>query len=95
MVFKQVMNTIWIVENFVKEPSFKGLTEAAKKLGVPLIEINGDYSPNIFVDKLKLRLIKKTSSPKCLPLLRMITPNTLKRFEIEPFNGSYLYMNHD
>jgi len=38
------MKCFWIVENFVKEPSFKGLTEAIKELGYPLLEINGDYS---------------------------------------------------
>lgn len=37
------MKAHWIVENFVKEPSFKGLTEAIKELGYPLTELNGDY----------------------------------------------------
>jgi len=37
------MKTHWIVENFVKEPSFKELTAAIKELGYSLTEINGDY----------------------------------------------------
>jgi hypothetical protein len=88
MVFKQVMNTIWIVENFVKEPPFKGLTEAAKKLGVPLIEINGDYSPNIFVDKLKLRLINEDGgriyANQCVIINGSIKMCKLLKEELEP-----------
>lgn len=38
------MKAHWIVENFVKEPSFKELTAAIKELGYPLTEINGDYT---------------------------------------------------
>lgn len=37
------MKPIWIVENFVKEKSFRELQLAIMKLGYPLIEINGDY----------------------------------------------------
>jgi len=38
------MKTTWIVENFVKEKSFRELQLAIQELGYPLIEINGDYS---------------------------------------------------
>ena len=41
------MKTHWVIENFVKEPSFKGLTAAVKELGYPLTEINGDYSRDV------------------------------------------------
>jgi hypothetical protein len=46
------MKPTWIVENFVKEPSFKELTAAAKELGYPLIELNGDFSRDIFRQKM-------------------------------------------
>jgi len=52
VIFSQVMRPTWIVENFVKEPSFKELTDAAKELGYPLIELNGDFSKEIFHKKL-------------------------------------------
>lgn len=46
------MKCTWVVENFVKEPSFKGLTDAAKELNCPLIEINSDYTPDILRKRL-------------------------------------------
>lgn len=33
----------WLIENFVKEPSYTELTEAVKKAGYNLLEIKGDY----------------------------------------------------
>lgn len=41
------MKITWVVENFVKEKSYRELQEAVKKAGYPLIEINGDYSKSI------------------------------------------------
>jgi len=41
------MKTQWIVENFVKEKSFRELQLAIQELGYPLIEINGDYSKKL------------------------------------------------
>ena len=41
---RQFMEVNWIIENFTKEPSFKGLSEAVEKAGYPLIRIEGDYN---------------------------------------------------
>lgn len=38
------MKTHWVVENFVKEKSFRELQLAIQELGYPIIEINGGYS---------------------------------------------------
>ena len=46
------MKTTWIVENFVKEQSFKELTVAAEELGYPVIELNGDFSKEILRKKM-------------------------------------------
>lgn len=42
----------WIVENLNKESSYIELADAVKKAGHPLIEIDGDYTKQIFRDKL-------------------------------------------
>ena len=47
------MKPTWIVENFVKESSFRELTAAAKELGYPLIELNSDFSRSILYKKLE------------------------------------------
>ena len=47
----------WIVENFVKEPSFKELAVAIKKLGHPFIPINGDYSKQTLREQLNPLLV--------------------------------------
>lgn len=47
------MKTTWIIENFVKENSFKELSEAVKKLELPLIEVNGDFNREVFHKQLK------------------------------------------
>ena len=47
------MKTTWVVENFVKEPSFKELIAAAKELGYPVVEINGDYTNDVMRKHLK------------------------------------------
>ncbi len=39
-----IMKIHWIVENLVKEKSFRELQLAIQELGYPLIEINGDYT---------------------------------------------------
>ncbi len=51
------MKTTWVIENFVKEPSYKALQEAVRKLEYPLIELNGDYSPKILRESDKLKLL--------------------------------------
>lgn len=90
------MKPTWIVENFVKEPSFKELTAAAKELGYPLIELNGDFSREIFHKKLVEANILISSTFSCmvangsLKMCRIITeelnalgilPVLLPRFE--------------
>ena len=42
-----IMKCTWVIENFVKEKSFRELQLAVQKLGYPLIEINGDYSRDV------------------------------------------------
>ena len=52
MILSQVMKTTWVIENFVKEPSYKKLTDAAKELGYSVIELNSDFSKDILRKKL-------------------------------------------
>ena len=40
----------WIIENFVKEKSFKELADAVKSAGFPLLELNGDYQRKMLDD---------------------------------------------
>jgi hypothetical protein len=90
------MKPTWIVENFVKEPSFKELTAAAKELGYPLIELNGDFSGKILRQKLAEANILISSTFSCmvangsLKMCRLIAeelvelgvkPTLLPRFE--------------
>lgn len=49
----------WIVENFVKENSFRELSAALKELEYPLIEINSDYSPKILRENLNLSYVSQ------------------------------------
>lgn len=49
------MRATWIIENFVKEPSYKALSDAVKKLEYPLIELNGDYSVKLLRESDKLK----------------------------------------
>lgn len=57
------MKTTWVVENFVKEPSFKELTAAAKELGYPVVEINGDYSNDVLRKHLKVLYVSEAGIP--------------------------------
>ena len=69
----------WIVENFVKESSFKELTAAIKALGYPLTEINGDYTKNmisgisnqcvILNGSIKMVKLIKESLNNCYPVV--------------------------
>lgn len=73
------MKVFWIVENFVKEPSFKGLIEAVKTLDYPLLEITGDYTKEmlskvnskcvVLNGSIKMvKLVKESLSPDCYPV---------------------------
>lgn len=73
------MKTQWIVENFVKEPSFKELSEAIKKLDYPFIPIEGDYRRDMLAGltskcvvvngSIKMvKLMKQDLPPDCFPV---------------------------
>ncbi|HOT88261.1 MAG TPA: hypothetical protein PLC59_00515 [Bacteroidales bacterium] len=47
------MKTTWIIENFEKDPSYRELIVAAKELGYPVVEINGNYTNEIIRKHLK------------------------------------------
>jgi len=57
------MKPYWIIENFVKEPSFKELSAAAKELNYPFLEINGDYSPTLLRETLKFLYLSEAKVP--------------------------------
>lgn len=63
------MKTHWIIENFVKEPSYKGLIDAAKSLGYPLTEINGDYTRDM-VSNISDRCVVLNGSIKMVKLVK-------------------------
>lgn len=73
------MKCQWIVENFVKEPSFKGLSEAIRKQNRPFIPIEGDYRKEILAQldskcvvvngSIKMvKLLKQDLPPDCFPV---------------------------
>lgn len=94
------MKAHWIVENFVKEPSFKELTAAIKKLGYPLTEINGDYTREmisgitnqcvILNGSIKMVKLVKEELTNCYP----VTYCTFEKYRCSSYYshfGSYLF----
>lgn len=90
----------WIVENFVKEPSFKELTAAIKELGYPLIEINGDYTRDmvsgisdkcvILNGSIKMVKLVKEALGNCYP----VTYCTFEKYKCSEYYshfGPYLF----
>ena len=67
------MKTFWIVENFVKDPSFKGLIEAVKMLNYPLLEIGGDYT-NDMLSKVTSKCVILNGSIKMVRLIKQNLP---------------------
>lgn len=60
------MRATWIIENFVKENSFKELSDAVKKLEFPLIEVNGDFNREKFHAQLKQLWSSGAYSEQCV-----------------------------
>jgi len=74
------MKCFWIIENFVKEPSYKGLIDAAQALGYPLLSITGDYKKEmlravtskcvILNGSIKMvKLVKEALDDDCYPII--------------------------
>lgn len=94
------MKAHWIVENFVKEPSFKELSVALKELGYPLTEINGDYTRDmisgienqcvILNGSIKMVKLVKEALRGCYP----VTYCTFENYRCSAYYshfGSYLF----
>jgi hypothetical protein len=73
------MKAHWIVENFVKEPSFKGLRESIEKFQYPFTPIEGDYRKEMLGEltgkcvivngSIKMvKLLKQDLPPDCYPV---------------------------
>lgn len=72
------MKIHWIIENFVKEPSYKELQDAVEKLGYPLIKLNSDYNkelvnglfyqPVILNGSIKMVKLVKEELKDCYPV---------------------------
>ena len=101
MVYNQIMKCFWIVENFVKEPSYKGLIEAVKTLGYPLLEITGDYKKDmlsaisskciVLNGSIKMvKLVQEALSTDCYP----VTYCTFEKYRCSAYYsyfGPYLF----
>jgi len=68
------MKCTWIVENFVKEQSFKGLIEAVKSLNYPLLEIKGDYTKST-LDQITSKCVMLNGSIKMVKLVKQDLPS--------------------